>query len=178
MLALAWAGESFGTRRQALYLARLTRHWQSSKMSFVIDSWKTWLWRSLLAAAIVIVIAACFYAEENARGVRVWEKCESEITARGESLKWDDYIPAPVPDAENFYQAPMMTEWFVRATNNTAYASLYKLLDNPENSTNSITELSASNYLAWGVSIEPELQRIRDALKRPSARMDLDYTLP
>jgi hypothetical protein len=32
------------------------------------DSWKTLLWRTFVAVAIVTVIAACLYAEENACG--------------------------------------------------------------------------------------------------------------
>jgi len=85
----------------------------------VNSSFKTIVWRTVVAAAIVILIAGCFYAEENARGLRAWRNAEREITARGESLNWDDYIPQPVPDDQNFFTAPMMAEWFVRSTNGT-----------------------------------------------------------
>jgi hypothetical protein len=62
---------------------------------------ETILWRTILAAAIIIIIGASFYAEENARGLRTWQKAEKEITARGESLNLDGYIPRPVPERSN-----------------------------------------------------------------------------
>ena len=142
----------------------------------VNDSLKTWAWRTLVTAAIIVVIGACFYAEENARGLHVWQKCEREIAARGESLKWDDYVPAPVPDDQNFYQAPMMAEWFVSFATNTSPSSLGA--GNPETTSNDITELSASNYIAWSAAFEPDYEMIREALKRPAARIDGDYWRP
>ncbi len=140
------------------------------------DSLKTWAWRTLVTAAIIIVLGACFYAEENARGLRVWQKCEREISARGESLNWNDYIPAPVSDDQNFYKAPLMAGWFVRNATNTSPSSLGS--GNPETTVNDITELSASNYLAWSAAFELDYQAIRDAVKRPAARMDGDYSRP
>ena len=129
-----------------------------------------------MTAAILIVIAACFYTEENARGVRAWEKCVRDLTARGESLDWNQYLPAPVPDDQNFYKAPMMTEWFVKSG---AVASAPALgAGNPQTTENNIDETSASNYLAWSAAFDPDYEKIRDALKRPAARMDGDYTRP
>jgi hypothetical protein len=139
-------------------------------------SLKTILWRTAIGAAIVILIISCFYAEENARGLRAWRVAEQDITGRGESLTWDDYIPRPVPDDQNFYQAPMMTEWFVRSTNGVHSTSLTALTGNPETYTNLITDISASNYLAWSMSFEPQFGQIRDALKRPAARINGDYS--
>ncbi len=128
-----------------------------------------------MTVAIFIVIASCFYAEENSRGLRVWQKAEREITARGESLNWDDYIPKHIPDAQNFNKAPMMAEWFVHSTNGTAI-SFSTLMANPETHTNFITESSASNYLAWSAAFEPQFNQIREALKRPAVWMDGDYS--
>ena len=148
-------------------------------MAFVTDSWKTWLWRSLITAAIIIVIAACFYAEENSRGVSAWQKCERELAVRGESMDWNDYIPAPVPDEKNFYKAPMMTEWFVKGTNLSASSSPNLLpVTTPETTANVITEITASNYVAWCAAFEPGFDLIRTALKRPLARLDGDYSRP
>ena len=148
-------------------------------MAGMTDPLKSPLWRTLFAAAIIIVIAACFYAEENSRGVRAWQKCERELAARGESLKWDDYIPAPVPDEKNFYKAPMMTEWFVKLTYPISSHPPYALpAANPDTTSNIITEITASNYLAWSAAFEPGFDLMRDAVKRPFARLDGDYTLP
>lgn len=141
-------------------------------------SWKTWLWRSAITAAILVLLAAVFYAVENSRGLRAWDKCERELTARGENLKWNDFIPPAVPDEENFFKAPMMTEWFIKNTNGAASISFNKSLSNPENTTNIITELSASNYLAWSDGFAAEFEQIRAATKRPAARMDGNYDRP
>lgn len=137
---------------------------------------KTILWRTSIAVAIIAIIASFFYAEEDSRGRAAWQKVEQEINARGESLNWKDYIPPPVPDNQNFFKAPMMTEWFVHSTNATT--PLYTSLSNPDTTTNFITEISASNYLAWCATLEPQFSQIRTALKRPAARIDGDYTDP
>ncbi|MBW8864327.1 MAG: hypothetical protein JF609_05270 [Verrucomicrobia bacterium] len=141
-------------------------------------SWKTWLWRTIVTTAIVTLIAACFYAEENSRGVSVWKKCEREITARGESLNWDDFIPAPVPDDQNFHKAPMVTEWFVRGSTNSYKTAFTTRLFNPDNTANIITDISASNYVAWSDTFETEFSQINNALKRPAAQIDGDYSHP
>ena len=143
------------------------------------DSWKTWLWRTVITAAIIICLAAVFYAEENSRGVGAWKQCARELAARGESLNWNDYVPAPVPDDNNFYKAPMMAEWFVRSTNIIASVAPNLLPTfSPETSSNIITELSASNYLAWSAAFEPGFDLMREAVKRPFARLDGDYSRP
>jgi hypothetical protein len=142
---------------------------------------KTILWRTVIAAAIVILIISCFYAEENARGLRAWRMAERDVSAHGGTLDWNHYIPPPVADDQNFFQAPMMTDWFVRSTNASATGasattSLSTLMTNPETFTNLITDISASNYVAWSASFEPQLGQIRDALKRPAARINGDYS--
>ena len=70
--------------------------------------------RLLVAVAAVATLIAVLYAAENWRGRRAWEKCRRELEAKGEVLDWGAYIPAPVPDEQNFYKAPKMREWFVK----------------------------------------------------------------
>ena len=140
------------------------------------DPLKTFLWRTVITVAIIVVIAACFYAEENARGVRAWQRCVDEAAARGESLDWNTFVPAPVPDEKNFYQAPMMTEWFVKGATNHSPSLLPT--PNSETTANDITEISASNYVAWCAAFEPGFDLLRTALKRPLARLNGDYTRP
>jgi len=145
----------------------------------VNDSTKVWLWRTAITLAVIVIFAAGFYAEENGRGIHAWQKCERELAARGETLDWTNYIPAPVPDEQNFYKAPSMGEWFVKSyTNGFTGPSLRTLLSNPETESNVVSEISASNYIAWSASVEPQLDAIREALKRPLARMDGDYSRP
>ncbi|MCX6926378.1 MAG: hypothetical protein NT154_24700 [Verrucomicrobia bacterium] len=70
--------------------------------------------RWLFGLACFATLAGLFYAVENWRGKRAWERCRRELEAKGEVLDWNVYIPAPVPDEQNIFKAPKMTEWFVR----------------------------------------------------------------
>ena len=70
--------------------------------------------RWLFVLACLATLIGLFYAVENWRGKRAWEKCRRELEAKGEVLDWNAYIPAPVPDEQNIFKAPKMTEWFVK----------------------------------------------------------------
>ena len=70
--------------------------------------------RSLFVVACLVTLVALTYTVENWRGRRAWEKCRRDIEARGEVLDWHRLIPPPVPDEQNIFKAPKMTEWFVR----------------------------------------------------------------
>jgi len=75
-----------------------------------------WRWprRILITLAVLATLVAIFYTEEDWRGKRAWENCKRELEAKGEVLDWNAYIPPPVPDDQNFFKAPHMTDWFVR----------------------------------------------------------------
>ena len=70
--------------------------------------------RWLFVLACLATLTGLFYAVENWRGKRAWEKCRREQEAKGEVLDWSALIPAPVPDDQNIYKAPKMAEWFVK----------------------------------------------------------------
>ncbi len=61
--------------------------------------------RILIGVAVFATLIAIFYTEEDWRGKRAWENCKREIEAKGVVLDWDKYIPAPVPDDQNFFTA-------------------------------------------------------------------------
>lgn len=133
----------------------------------------------LIVLVSLAVIAALFYAEEDWRGKRAWENCQRELEAKGETLNWNAYIPPPVPDDQNFFKAPKMAEWFI----GRGETDLAKRLENPQSgwfgAADQITnQVQARNYLAWSDQFEPDFNLIREALKRPYARMDGDYTHP
>jgi hypothetical protein len=136
---------------------------------------KTLLRRLLFILLGLAGLAALFYAEENLRGWRAWENCKAGLEARGAVLDWDKYIPPAVPDDQNFFKAPKMTEWFVKGHDGT---ELQNLLQNSNTFSVITTETAASNYLAWSDRLQPDFDLIRDALKRPYARMDGDYSKP
>jgi hypothetical protein len=66
--------------------------------------------------ACLATLTGLFYAVENWRGKRAWEKCRRELEAKGEVLDWNAFIPAPVPDEQNIFKAPKMAEWFVKGS--------------------------------------------------------------
>lgn len=68
--------------------------------------------RLLIAVAVLATLTAVFYTVENWRGKRAWEQCRRALEAKGEVLDWTAYIPAPVPDDQNFFKAEKMQEWF------------------------------------------------------------------
>lgn len=142
--------------------------------------------RALVSLAGIATLIAIFYLEEDWRGRHAWQSSKRELEAKGVVLDWDKYIPPPVPDDQNFFKAPNMQEWFVRGvvkTNGTSF------LYNPTNalrglSTNGLTTATISNvtvaaaYLEWSDQFQPQFDQIREALKRPFARMDGDYSVP
>ncbi len=139
------------------------------------------IWKVTVTILIVLgglfVLASFFYAEEDWRGKRAWENCKSELEAKGEVLDWNAYIPAPVPDDQNFFKAPKMQEWFVE--NWESRTNELEALRKEEDTTATITNRSAAvAYLAWSDKFKPDFDLIRDALKRPDARMDGDYSDP
>ena len=68
--------------------------------------------RRLVLSAIFLVVVGMFYAEENWRGKRTWEKCKRTLRAQGIALDWTNYIPAAVPEDQNIFGIPEMVSWF------------------------------------------------------------------
>ena len=134
-----------------------------------------------LTLAVLATLVAGFYTVENWRGKRAWERYRHELEARGAVFDWKTRMPPPVPEAQNFFGDPEMAEWFSgRRTN-----ALSRGLDDPRthgvsiSGTNAIQTVSeAQDYLAWTRQFSPEFDRVREALKRPYARIDCDYAEP
>lgn len=139
--------------------------------------WIFWLLGCLVALVVL------FYVVENWRGKRAWEKYKRDLEAKGQVFEWNAYIPPPVPDEQNFFKAPKMTEWFVKGQSQGTNGLSTRLSDPRTSSvasgTNAIvTEADARSYLAWSAQFDPDFALIREALKRPYARMDGDYSRP
>ena len=136
---------------------------------------------------VLAVSVAVFYAEENWRGKHAWENCKRELKAKGAVLDWDKLIPPPVPDDRNFFKAPKMAGWFVKINGSSTKNDLVSRLQSTNTiltgsigtDTNLISNAAtAMEYLAWSDQFQPDFDLIRQALKRPYARMDGDYTRP
>jgi hypothetical protein len=137
--------------------------------------------RVLITLAIFATLIAIFYAEEDWRGKRAWENCKRELAAKGEVLDWDKFIPPPVPDDQNFFKAPNMQKWFVKLKKppTEPYTNeLQALLSNTNIMMQITNETVAKSYLAWSDQFQSDFDLIREALKRPYARMDGDYSQP
>jgi hypothetical protein len=102
---------------------------------------------SLAAGAICLGL---FYGEENWRGKRAWENCRRELEAKGAVLDWAGLRPAPVSEAENFFKAPKMADWFGGNGNN----ELHEKLSNGDLA--SIAGCRNSNILVEVTVVAPE----------------------
>jgi hypothetical protein len=80
-------------------------------------------WRRRIVVAVFLVaclttLIALFYAEENWRGKKSWERCRAELEKEGAVFNWDAFIPPAMPDDQNVFKAPNMQEWFVKGAGN------------------------------------------------------------
>lgn len=66
----------------------------------------------VLTGLVLLTLAALFYAEENFRGRRAWERYRQDAEARGIKLDFASHIPKPIPDAENGANTPFIQSWF------------------------------------------------------------------
>jgi hypothetical protein len=80
-------------------------------------SWRR-LRHLLVTCAVLATFIAVFYAEENWRGKRDWEKYKHDLEAQGLIVDWEQLIPPPVPDDQNFFKASSkITYSFVHSRN-------------------------------------------------------------
>ena len=72
------------------------------------------VFRIICVLAGVAGLVSLFYAEENRRGIHAWENCKRGLEAKGEILDWNKFIPPLVPDEQNIFKSPKISEWFVK----------------------------------------------------------------
>lgn len=149
-----------------------------------LQCWRHVRW-TLVGLAVLATLLTIFYTEENWRGKRAWENCKRELEAKGVVLDWDKYIPPPVPDDQNFFKATKnITPWFVKARTEAEdelakNVSFFHGVPYNTNTTATITnEPVARDYLAWSDQFQSNFDELREALKRPYARIDGDYSRP
>ena len=70
--------------------------------------------RCLFVLACLVTLVALFYAEENWRGSRAWNKYRRELEGRGALLDYRAFIPEPVPDEQNFAATPLVRSCFLK----------------------------------------------------------------
>jgi hypothetical protein len=75
-----------------------------------------WLRPTLVCLGAWVALVVIFYAEEDWRGQRDWNRYRQAKEALGEHLEFRAYIPKPVPDAENFAETPIVKSWLSEAS--------------------------------------------------------------
>ncbi len=68
--------------------------------------WKNFR-RFLFGLACATTLVALAYVEENWRGRHDWEQFKSDWAAKGEKFDFNDFVPAAVPDNDNFAMSPL-----------------------------------------------------------------------
>ena len=66
--------------------------------------------RSVFTVACLASITAAFYLIEDYRGEAAWARYRDDAKARGVKLDFQDFIPPPVPDEENFAAIPIFAQ--------------------------------------------------------------------
>jgi len=82
-------------------------------------SWRV-IRRCLFLLVCLATLLALYYAEENWRGRRAWNKYRQELEARGEQLDYSTFVPMPVPDEQNFADTPLVRSWFLKENSGSA----------------------------------------------------------
>ncbi len=144
--------------------------------------------RSAFIIAAFFTLIAAAYAIVDWRGHQAWQKCQRELKARGEQLDWAAYIPARVPDGQNFIKTPLLEAVGYRGRIDTnvwqAFADAGRSLD-----WQGCVDSQSGRKMVWGQAdaaaflqalqeIEPRLDELRAANFKPFARFDIDRSRP
>jgi hypothetical protein len=89
-------------------------------------SWIRILRRLLLGLAVAATIAAAAWIEEDLRGERAWRQFESACANEGMPLDYGFYRPAPVPDSQNLFCAPILAQFSISRDPDGAFAAAYE----------------------------------------------------
>jgi hypothetical protein len=66
----------------------------------------------VVSAMTLVTLIALFYAVENFRGRRAWEKYRKEAENRGAVFDFAAHVPPAVPDDQNAANIPLVHAWF------------------------------------------------------------------
>lgn len=161
----------------------------------------------VLVLVLAFIGLLLFWSNRSSRNE--WEQYKQELAARGESLNWKDFLPPPPPpDEENFAAAPLLKAVGARRKVDPVVWSRFQGLgldsqmgklgdweSGRRAELESIQEYARSNanfslpqpkgepaadVLAVLESVEDDLNELRQAARRPSAKLHLtvDYTDP
>jgi hypothetical protein len=113
--------------------------------------------RMLIILAWTVTITALFYGIENLRGARAWNSYRKQVEERGEGLDFKAFIPAPVPDEQNFAATPFFKSLFDHPTGQNLFDT------DPYSQANQIIHTDNANrpsgrefidLVAWGAALD------------------------
>ena len=157
---------------------------------------RRWLRRVRAALFLVVALVSLgvfFYAVENWRGRRAFERCRLELEAKGEKLNWADWLPKPIPEASNFFKAPGMAallgltnsqpgtpSHLPRLPEGYSKDTPFAMSDLKRLSLQSSRpdEKSLASLIEWFQQQEPVFQQMEKAAQRPDAQQDRDPQNP
>jgi hypothetical protein len=155
--------------------------------------------RLLFVVIALVTVWAIFCVEERWRGERQWNNYRKEALQKGAKLEMKDVIPADIPDSENFAAIPIIQKlfapqeegqppkWFIAVKlgdiNPPPGFRLRKqpLLDSYRDEfvkrgiLHAPATDSAEAVLTALNLVEPELQELREAGKRPKAKFPVPW---
>ncbi len=94
-------------------------------------SWRI-MKRVIIMTLTLAALTTLFYSEENWRGHRAWMQYRQAWEAKGEKFDFRDFVPPPIPDAENVAMAPLLADSFAGrwiATTNREQEALHEAQD-------------------------------------------------
>jgi hypothetical protein len=159
--------------------------------------WKFWRGLLLLVAGLITLLAL-YQAEENCRGRRAWDTYKSMAEAKGDSFDFAQYVPPPVPDDQNFAMTPFFAPLFdyVPGSQNPRDTNAVRRIDSVgallrpfggtiqetwvEGKPLDFAYLLRTNAGALQVleklkAVDPVLNELQEASRRPYSRFNIDY---
>jgi hypothetical protein len=77
--------------------------------------------RNLIGLSCSVLLIVLFYAEEDWRGWHAWQQFKREWEAKGEKFGVQSYIPAPMPDDQNFAMIPVVVSCYGQMIDQTGH---------------------------------------------------------
>jgi hypothetical protein len=65
-----------------------------------------------LITGLAVILLCVFFAEENWRGRKAWDDCRRDLGARHVEIDPQKFVPAPIPEDENFAATPFLAPLF------------------------------------------------------------------
>lgn len=97
------------------------------------EFWRALTRKAAFAAACLVTLVALPYGFENWTGKRAWEETRRTYEAKGETLDFRKFHPAPIPDSENVAAHPLFkfpfTDAYRRRKPESAWSAEEKSMD-------------------------------------------------